>query len=707
MRKKISLLTAFALLAALPMWAQSIDRATALQKAEQFMNKKSRTFHKELTQHRAPSNDPQPYYVFNADDGKGFVIVSGDERMPDILGYGLKTPLDTDHMPQNLRSMLQGYADEYDYVQSHNVRRSTIANLGEPIESKLKAKWDQDEPFNNDCPDVTLYSDEECTNLYTLNTKYAPNGVARPAVGCIATAMAMVYYHVHQPGNAVCNDIKPHNGVWSAIDQVDNYHAYRVWQKYDDVGFPAGTTFDWDNMLPRYTQKNGNGYTMLGTQTERSAVAKLMHVMAAACKMNYGSFSAVGSSAIFEEAHEVPYRYLGFNNNTVYNQRYYKYQDWLQHLYDEVKASGAVFFGGTSSKGGHGFVVDGYDKEDFFSINWGWSGSADGYYRIKALKPNDTGIGDSQAPDGYNMYQSFIGGFYPDAPAMTPDVRSLYLSVYDYPVSIENNTISIPLYFNITNMKYAKPFTVYLSLFIYDSNGNEIVSYPVNNGTPLHFELYSTFSGTPSILKLDKNTVGNNFNMCIKYKLEGSNEWITVPGPNKLSISIDGDNKISTHADEDFKLSVVSKTTKPSYSQWEKINFTTRLKITEGFLHETMQLTAIPYSNYTDEPDVDLRRDCSKEIICAEKGDEFDLTYDYQALSAGRYSISLIRQNTPSFYSIPLFDIIVDDDDIDGVRKVTVTETSADAPRYDLNGRPVGDTHRGIVISKGRKYITK
>ena len=36
-----------------------------------------------------PLAQPAPYYVFNATEGKGFVIVSADERTEEILGYGM------------------------------------------------------------------------------------------------------------------------------------------------------------------------------------------------------------------------------------------------------------------------------------------------------------------------------------------------------------------------------------------------------------------------------------------------------------------------------------------------------------------------------------------------------------------------------------------------------------------------------------------
>ncbi|MBQ4189485.1 MAG: Spi family protease inhibitor, partial [Bacteroidales bacterium] len=36
---------------------------------------------------RAVSNTANPYYVFNAKNNGGFVVIAGDDRMPEVLGY--------------------------------------------------------------------------------------------------------------------------------------------------------------------------------------------------------------------------------------------------------------------------------------------------------------------------------------------------------------------------------------------------------------------------------------------------------------------------------------------------------------------------------------------------------------------------------------------------------------------------------------------
>ena len=68
--------------------------SAARQKAQSFLADKGRSLLSGV--HRAPgrgipstseADTASPYYVFNAQDGQGFVIISGDDRTDEVLGY--------------------------------------------------------------------------------------------------------------------------------------------------------------------------------------------------------------------------------------------------------------------------------------------------------------------------------------------------------------------------------------------------------------------------------------------------------------------------------------------------------------------------------------------------------------------------------------------------------------------------------------------
>ena len=63
------------------------------------------------------------FYVFNADQQRGFVIISGDDRLPSVLGYSERGSYVDEDMPENMRSWLQAVSDNIDYMQRMNVTR--------------------------------------------------------------------------------------------------------------------------------------------------------------------------------------------------------------------------------------------------------------------------------------------------------------------------------------------------------------------------------------------------------------------------------------------------------------------------------------------------------------------------------------------------------------------------------------------------------
>lgn len=89
--------------------AGEVSELEALRKAQQFMQ--GRTFGQKNLRRAAQSAIANgAFYVFNADGGNGFVIVSADDRTEEILGYAEEGSLDMDHLPANAQAWLEDYA---------------------------------------------------------------------------------------------------------------------------------------------------------------------------------------------------------------------------------------------------------------------------------------------------------------------------------------------------------------------------------------------------------------------------------------------------------------------------------------------------------------------------------------------------------------------------------------------------------------------
>ena len=109
MKKLFLLLLAF--LATIVVNAGPVSRQQALQKARNFMPGKQFGEAKSYVRAKGPT-DKAPFYIFNAKDKKGFVIVSGDDRTRPILGYADSGELQEDQMPENMKWWLDNLASQ-------------------------------------------------------------------------------------------------------------------------------------------------------------------------------------------------------------------------------------------------------------------------------------------------------------------------------------------------------------------------------------------------------------------------------------------------------------------------------------------------------------------------------------------------------------------------------------------------------------------
>ncbi|MBQ7443937.1 MAG: C10 family peptidase [Bacteroidaceae bacterium] len=140
-------------------------------------------------------------------------------------------------------------------------------------------------------------------------------------------------------------------------------------------------------------------------------MATLMQHCGTALQMDYNRSGAGGSSAYNVSVAEALRLYFGYDSDVCYVQRHhYSYLEWVGMIYAELAAQRPVILGGQSAGGGHSFVCDGFDADDFFHINWGWGGQSDGYFRLTALNPYEQGIGGSSTLDGFSYGQDAVVG---------------------------------------------------------------------------------------------------------------------------------------------------------------------------------------------------------------------------------------------------------------------------------------------------------
>lgn len=327
------------------------------------------------------------YYVFNVGEGQGFVIAAADDRVPAVLGYSSNGKFDPRHMPDNMRAWLQGYDDQMAYLNKHPeaaAPRKTVS--GGSIAPLLQSEWNQGNPYNLLCPE----DDGE-----------------HSVTGCVATAMAQVMYYWQWPKQTVA--------------EIPGYTSGT--KKFEMPAIAAGTPIDWGNMVPKYTGSE--------TDAQNQAVAELMLLCGTAVQMNYTASSSAASTSYVADAWV---NYLDYDAATIYEDRSnYRLAAWNQKVYNELAARRPVLYSGQSSGGGHAFVIDGYDGDDYFHVNWGWGGWCnDGSFLLSILDSgSNSGIGASSSTDGYSYDQSAIFGAQPNTgiiPTITPIMTTSSIS---------------------------------------------------------------------------------------------------------------------------------------------------------------------------------------------------------------------------------------------------------------------------------------
>lgn len=714
-----------------------ISRQQAQQIAAQFLGGKS-------TLHRVPSASEmaadvvfdkvnaagEPYlYAVHAAKGTGYVIVSGDDRAPAILGYIEHGSYNEDVMPENMRSWLQHYADEIELLQRYDLTtpRRSMANAGDPIAKTTTSLWDQSAPYNLECPMATSYKDAALTQI---------NHEAEHTVtGCAATAVAQVLYlwkdeyakAETREGKVVYDIPAQTDNVFQSAEKVGDT-MIPIWVKFSDDAIPASTTIDWGNLIDVYTHRDENGKVVKdengnvvveGTAEQQAAVARLMHICGAAMKMIYGPAYSGGSAAMPSSMLYGIYYYLGFTNARLHMQLSSdEYNTWVQNLYDELKVAKGVVFTGSSSTSGHAFVIDGYDKEDFFHINWGWSGLANeapdngGFYRLNSLLPTDQGIGGAVVNDGFRLQQTYISGLYPNAPAPEGEVKALttvMLNTQQTSREVSNGELSLYLYLSCSNNTLPE-LKAQVGLCMENEAGDKNI-VPV--GEDLFPYILAESKGHDGLYSWTGIQDGNyKLRMYFRTTLE-SDDWTLCESADKSYIRIEvKDGHAVIHNSGKYEVDMVSCDLKEEYALGEDVTFSASYKVTAGSFEILPFVIAIPVKPDGDGGFVD---DASRENanqmptanVTGKPGDEITIPATFLAnqLKVGYYKV-LIADLSSVLPGELYFNVT---DQPTGVTTTTAPAVRQDGVWYDLQGGALTNkpVRHGIYIMNSKKRLIK
>ena len=297
-----------------------------------------------------PDNEEQTaFYVFNSSDGKGYVIVSGDDRTEQVLGYSPTGHIDPEAMPDNMKFYLGELAKEMASLQSDATgsvrkikRRAPVKRAVAPL---ITTHWEQRSPFNNMAPYVVKSNGD----------------TVRCVTGCVATAMAQVMNFYKYPN--------------ATIADLPGYTSKSKGFKIDTI--PAGATIDWSNMADTYDQNS--------TTEQCDAVAKLMYLCGVSMKMDYGTSSsgaAINISSNTSTLNDVFIDYFGYDSQVQFCQKKdYNSLAWFNLIYEELAEGYPIY----AFNDVHAYVIDGYDGDNMFHYNWGLGSLTEGYFLLSAV----------------------------------------------------------------------------------------------------------------------------------------------------------------------------------------------------------------------------------------------------------------------------------------------------------------------------------
>ena len=311
--------------------AEPITKARALSIATKYINNPKLSNDTPKTR-SSQANEQPAYYIFTNPNDKKFVIISGESKLNELVGYGDKMTENPNDQPPYFKLFLKEYERVVKEVRSKVPTTTPQRPIKRKVEPLLTCKWSQYDPFN----------------------KYTPlsNGQHTPT-GCVATATAQVMFYNKWPKN------RPQDYIASTGDDAKK-----------------SATYWWDEMK--------NTTNDMRTEHSRQAVGVLMSDIGKAVNMRYyyrGSDSNLQYACnALRDKFDYTVRYLDKN--------FLPANDFLNEVMQEISDGYPVLVVG----GPHAFVYDGYDEQGFIHTNWGWGGENDGYFDINIVTLNVSGF---------------------------------------------------------------------------------------------------------------------------------------------------------------------------------------------------------------------------------------------------------------------------------------------------------------------------
>ena len=295
-------------------------------------------------------------YVYLIDlNPNGYILLSKSKKSIPILGYSFDFNFNKNDIPIQLNQILNSYNQSIQFLYDNNIdpdnnslllwnnylSNSLISeNDIRDISPLITANWNQGGSWNDMCPGNSL-------------------------VGCVAVAMGQVMYYWGNPleGNGYSQYYDQQHGIISV-----NFEDYQ---------------YNFDNMQddnPTYDSQ------------------LLLYHAGVAVNMDYNPWGS-GASVCWDgpsAQHALDYHFSYNDDITCVPKINYSDIEWETLIKDQLDRGWPVVYRGYSEDAGHAWNMDGY-QNNYYHCNWGWGGSANGYFYFDNLNGGGYNFIDNQA----------------------------------------------------------------------------------------------------------------------------------------------------------------------------------------------------------------------------------------------------------------------------------------------------------------------
>jgi hypothetical protein len=352
------------------LFAKNIPLNKAENVAVNWVNEKANLFYSKqnISSVRYITNGNDTLFYLFEFSPKGYIVVSYDDCAIPVVMYNYN-----DNYSENMPPAVQEYFDvkkkELLLAKASNLQSSSSIKqlwdtyseelyffkrktVTEKVGPLISVKWGQGYPYNKFCP--------------ITDTSGVPQ---RTYAGCVALAFAQV--------------IKFHN--WPICGEGSFEYVY---YPFGTISANFGETFyEWNKMIDQI-------YEWYSDEKNIDAIAKLIFHCGVAVKMEYGPG---GSGAETTDIRDALVKYFRYSDDAVIlykndkaNSIPYSDEEWQSILKNELINGRPFVYRGNNVWGyrGHAFVIHGFE-ENYFEVNFGWSGGSDGFYYLGNIAISD------------------------------------------------------------------------------------------------------------------------------------------------------------------------------------------------------------------------------------------------------------------------------------------------------------------------------